>query len=398
MTKPEQVNPFNTQFPAGEYFAGRERQLAQLSERLDALASGVSSNICVIGRGGEGKTSFLEKAVTEAKARGFIACRASLDVAKPAETNIDTIVRRLLREIETATKQRQLEADWASGQKSSFRTPKHAEIRSDELELDFVRILELLPRDHGPTACVVCIDEGHRIHPIALTALKNALQPVKSGYMFILSLLNQTPNSNNEAAQEMLDELAARSGDPGASRFFKYNSISLGPFDTLAEAEECVQKRLHNNVTGFAPEVINIVSRSTGRYPAGIIAFSHAIYEQAKEKKESIATVSSAHEAFLSKYRAEVAEAVTLIGQLSDSQKKICRIALSLDTRFTALQVAQMIAAESGSALAPDYLLVAVESTLKMLDVAGLHNDAGDYFAFSNPLQAYSLRLALECP
>ena len=140
----------------------------------------------------------------------------------------------------------------------------------------FERIRKML-NDAKIKACVVCIDEGQRIHPITLSALKNALQSVKSGYMIVLSLLNDpdVPGvigdvDNEKAGREILNELASRSGDPGASRFFQ-NTTPLGLFDTQKEAEKCIKRRLENNIIQFTQPAIELIVSIMRRHPRKMI-------------------------------------------------------------------------------------------------------------------------------
>jgi Cdc6-like AAA superfamily ATPase len=67
----ETSNPFNVEYPAGKFFVGREHQLRQLHELLNSVSLGTPSNLIVIGKGGEGKTSYLEKIVEESRKKGY---------------------------------------------------------------------------------------------------------------------------------------------------------------------------------------------------------------------------------------------------------------------------------------------------------------------------------------
>lgn len=389
-------NPFIPEYPAGRFFAGRERQLRQLAELLDSLTRGMSSNLCVVGRGGEGKTTYLEKIMEEAKGRSLIATKCGLDVAKAAETDVDTILQSLLRDIEISTGQKHLEDDWKSGEKSSFRAPHYKEIRSDQLQIDFQRILELLSGGNFK-GCVVCIDEGQRMHPIALTTLKNALQPLKRGYMIVLSLLNdEAQKDNKERGGEILDDLAVSSGDPGASRFFKYNFTSLGPFDSQAEAEDCVRKRLEDNVVIFTEDVIAQIPRIMGRNPAGIIALSRGVYQRAKESTGKTADKVALREAFLENYRTEVTDAIRFCQQLPSDDKSIYRAALTFENRFSLMQIAKHLLADSKE-FPSDQLVESIKAAIERLLNAGLCKKDGEKeYCFSKSAQAYALLLALE--
>lgn len=390
-------NPFNPQYPAGRFFTGRERQLKQLYERLDGLAGGTFSNLCVIGRGGEGKTSYLEKVLEEARQREMIASISSLDPQKPAEANIDNIVQGLLREIESATNQTQLESDWKGGASSSYRTPRNEEIIADDLKIDLENVLKLLPNDR-PRCCVICVDEAQRIHPIALTALKNALQQLKSGYMIVLSLLNDLwPEKRNaDAGPFILDDLASRSGDPGASRFFKYNGIPLGPFDTQKEAEDCIRTRLKDNRITFAEDVISQVPRIVGRHPSGIVELSKIVYEDTNDREVTVADERMLREAFINNYNVDVTAAISFIQQLSNNEKRIYRAALARDSAFTPLQIAVDISSNLRD-FPTDQLVEDISIALEHLLQAGFCRKEGEKnYRFSESIRTYALRLALE--
>ena len=389
-----QDNPFTPEYPAGPFFAGRDRQLRQLGELLGALTRGNSSNLCVVGRGGEGKTSYLEKIVDEAKCGGLVAAKCTLDLAKPAETDIDTIFQGLLREIEIVTGQQQLESDWKSGERSIFRSPHYKEVRGDQLQMDFQRVLALLPNEIK--GCVVCIDEGQRINPIALSALKNALQPVKRGFMIVLSLLNETTRENKEKGEEILDDLAAKAGDPGASRFFKYNFASLGPFDSQFEAEDCVRMRLRNNVVTFSGEVVSHIPKIVGRHPAGIIALARAVYQRTTEGGSAEADMKALRQAFVGEHQGEVTEAIRFCQQLSNTDRTIYRAALSFENRFSCMQVARHLLAESNE-FPSDHLVDSIRLAMGRLLANGRCTKDGEVeYWFTESTQAYALRLALE--
>lgn len=299
-------NPFNVDYPAGKFFVGRENQLRQLDELLKSLSEGVPSNLYVVGKGGEGKTSYLDKIVEESQQKGMLAFRCTLDIGKSAETHIDTIISKLLQELEVSTHQEGFEKDWQSGKSSTYRTPRLNEVRSEDLANDFRRIYSVLVADKK--ACVICIDEGQRIHPLALSALKNSLQSVRLGYMIVLSLLNDKNDVENEkAGRDMLNDLAIRSGDPGASRFFQ-NVAPLGLFDTQAEAEECIAKRLENNIIKFAEPAISLIAKILGRHPRKMVIFAHAVYELAKSSSQREVGVEEVRKAFLIENRQLIRE------------------------------------------------------------------------------------------
>lgn len=280
MAESKDFNPFVVEYPSGEFFVGRERQLAQLHELFDQLEQGFPCNLYVVGRSGEGKTSFLDKIVQEANKRGALAFRCALEIGESAKSNINTIVGALLREYDP-----RLENDWQLNERSSFRTPKLNRILYNDLFLDFKRIHDNFIKQKK--FCVICIDEGNNIHPFVLSAFKNAFQLQRMNYMIVLSLrVDQNDIFDiRQAGRELLLDLANRSGDPGASRFFQ-NSTVLGSFDNQTEATECITKRLENKRIKFDQRAINTVIEASRANPRLMILLSHAAYNLAKESSQ----------------------------------------------------------------------------------------------------------------
>jgi len=271
----------------------------------------------------------------------MLAFREALDVGKSAEKNIDAIIRAMLRELEKMTKQQGLEDDWASGKNSTFRTPQENEVRSGELALDFERLHGMLSAA-GLKACVICIDEGQRIHPLALSALKNSLQSIRLSYMIALSLINDTNSENEKTGRVMLNELASRSGDPGASRFFQ-NTTPLGPFDTWKEAENCVTKRLENNIIKFAQPVITNIAHIMGRHPSKMIVLANRVYELTKDRSQGEAQIELVREAFLMQNSELIREAEELRENSSRSVIKIYHELAKYDVGIRPVEIAEKL-------------------------------------------------------
>lgn len=271
-------NPFTINYPAGQYFVNREDQLYRFIELFGSLENRFHNNLCVIGKQGEGKTSFLDKIVQESRSRRALAFRCNLDEEESAEKTIDKVMRTLLRECDP-----KIEDDWNRGKNSTFSTPKLKQINPEALAFDLCRIYDNFIKEKKKL-CVVCIDEGERIHPVALLAFKNAFQLKSMNYMLVLSLLNETIEDNLQRGSDLLLKLSTLSGDPGVSRFFPY-SISLGSFETT-DAKECITKRLENSKIEFIPEAIETVIEATRANPGKMISLSHEVYELAKERSQ----------------------------------------------------------------------------------------------------------------
>jgi len=393
-------NPFNVDFPAGKFFVGREHQLTQLRELLGSLSRGIPSNLFVVGKGGEGKTSYLEKILEEARNLNILAFRCNIDIGQSAEQNIDTLMRALLREFQEKTEQEGFEDDWKSGKESTFRIARLNEIRSDDLALDFERIRKML-NDAKIKACVVCIDEGQRIHPITLSALKNALQSVKSGYMIVLSLLNDpdVPGvigdvDNEKAGREILNELASRSGDPGASRFFQ-NTTPLGLFDTQKEAEECIKRRLENNIIQFTQPAIELIVSTMRRHPRKMIILAQRVYNMAKDSSQREVEEDMVLEAFKMEYRQLIREAKELSENWSGFTTEIFYELAKSNTGMTAIEIVKKIYQNLENSLLDSVSGSAQTELDKLCKTKFCEKLDGGVYFIREPEYSYTLKLIL---
>jgi len=395
MPELETSNPFNVEYPTGKFFVGREQQLLQLKELLTSLASGVPSNLYVEGKGGEGKTSYLDRIVEEARKRDMLAFRCNLDIGKAAEETIDTIIRALLRELEQRTHQEGIEADWSSKEDSMlFRSPRLQGIRSDDLALDFKKIHGML-NDVGIRSCVICIDEGQRIDSLALSAIKNSLQSVKLGYMIVLSLLIDEKNADaGRTGRDLLNDLAIRSGDPGASRFFQNASV-IGPFDTQVEAEQCISKRLENNKIKFSQSAIGLIAHIMGRHPRKMVILAHRAYEITKRLGLAKVDEEIIDDAFRKEHVELVKETIEFKGTLSSLAIKTYVEFAKLDINVTAMEITKRMFPELESEA-----LASISTTIQsMLDKLAKKKfckklDSGSY-RIPQPEFAYALKLVL---
>jgi hypothetical protein len=289
----ETANPFDVEYPSGRFFVGRERQLTQLRELLKSLSEGSPSNLFIVGKGGSGKTSYLEKIVQESQSKGMLAFKCTLNPGQSAEDNIKTIMRALLRKFEEVSKKVGYENDWIQGK--DFRTPQFG-LNVEDLAVDFSYICRLMNAEKI-NACVICIDEGQRISALTLSHLKNSLQSASKCFMVVLSLLNGTDHSDEIEGRLMLDQLAKDIRDPGASRFFQ-NASSIGAFDSQKEAEDCIKKRLENNKIKFDNKSIYLITKVMGKHPQKMVLLSHKVYELANESSMKEANVELVCKAF----------------------------------------------------------------------------------------------------
>jgi hypothetical protein len=390
-------NPFHVDYWPDEFFVGREKQLIQLNEMLDSLASGTPSNLYIEGEGGSGKTTYLNKIVEVTQKRNLLACKCILDPKKEEAENkdkidIDTIIKAVLRELEKRTHQHGIEDDWISKEESTFRTPRNKWIGSDDLGLDFKRIYGML-NDAGIKSCVICIDEGQRIDPLALSALKNSLQSVKLGYMIVISLLTEDDN-NKRTGKEILKDKANGSKDPGASRFFENESV-IGPFDTQLEAEDCIRKRLENNKIKFSQSAISLIANIMGRHPREMVKLAKKVYEISNNSGLNYADEKIVFDAFRKKKEILIREAIELKGRSSSTENNIYLEFAKLNTNTTAIDFTKKMYPQLDSKLIAD-LSIQIQSYLDKLTKTRFckRTDKGDYY-IPQSCYAYALRLIL---
>jgi hypothetical protein len=393
MAGPTATNPFNSA-PAGDFFAGRQKELASFRQWLSAI-NNQPQHACVVGRQGEGKTSFLQKAQSEAAAAGIIACRARLDAKRSAEDNLQTIIEKLLDEIDSAATL-QLRKDWKSGKDSSFRVPKEPGIRSDDL----VKDLQDLTKQVNGKACLICVDDGQAIHPAALSTLRNALQDVSRGYMLLMALRNDSLDlSNLKEGQRMIAEFATTSTDTGLPRLFGLNFLSLGPFDSAAEADDCIQTRLVSNAIKFAPSVVSGIGRVTGRYPQTMMVLANELYSLASTANPPLAIADDAilRQAFINTQRPLIDLATEFSEQETNTRKQVYRSALNQNGTFTTLQVARdLLGGHAGSLSETDFAADPVAVALERLVSAQFCTRSGnDQYQWTDPLRTHALRIVV---
>jgi hypothetical protein len=312
------------------------------------------------------------------------------------KTTFNTIVESLLESID-ARIGLGLRHDWKAGKNSSFRTPIQEKIRTDDLIADFSRFLQEMRTAGQSGGCLICVDEGQRIHSFALSALRNALQAVGSGYMLILALRNDASEAVNAVeGPRIIEDLARKSEDSGLPRLFEKSYISLGPFDTSQEAEECIRKRLIGQPVKFNDAVISNIGKVTGRYPRTMMLLANEIYTAAEESGTE-ADESILRQAFITAYKDLVDEAGDYCTEETNTRKAVCKNALAFENTFTALQVANgMLTGTISTVEVTDFAADPVSIALERL-VQGKYcvRLGSDQFQWSDPLRTYALRIAL---
>jgi hypothetical protein len=286
MTK-KKFNPFNEQ-KAGIYFVGREGQLELFTNRLSGLRDEVPNHLFLAGVHGTGKTSFIGRISEISKEHGFLSATTTLDSDKSGYDHIDSILRAIIKSLQNSRKGSQgakqnFLKDYNSKENSDFFSfPKSDSLKSDIIQEDLETLQELI-RNHNKGGVVICIDEGQRIEPSALSALKNSVQNVDF-FLIVLSLrIDNTKKGIVNSGRAILDKKADEGeGDYGASRLF-VDGIEIGSFESEQEAFECVTKRLNNNAIQFQPEIIREIVSICERIPRDIISLCSNIYNNLQE-------------------------------------------------------------------------------------------------------------------
>lgn len=396
---PPPYNPF-TETNITSHFVGREDELRTFRLAIQGLRVKQPGHLYVAGLGGTGKTCFLQKVVEIGRAEGFLAEITTLDQGR-ARDHISTILRSLVNTVEQAMNRKgnqsdvKLLQDWDNGAKSThFQHPRGERLESDKLRQDFETLRKLM-EEAGVTGAVLCVDEGQRIEPAALSALKNALQHHQS-FLVVLSLrLVSGTGGPVRAGRAWLEEKVtsvSAEGDIGASRFY-VTGVPMGPFGTVQEAKDCIQRRLQENAIQFDDDVAERISYITGRVPGDMINLASSVYKRAANDGITRVTVADLNEIFRSVHRAELQQASTLYGQLSTLARDALRGLLVLRGPVTAGEIVIYLYPMAALETHPT-LVAGVSGELKRIcGLSTFCEEADERYAVIKPLQAYALEL-----
>jgi Cdc6-like AAA superfamily ATPase len=356
----ENINPFNIDYPPGKHFVGREKQLIQLDELLRSLSGGSPQNMYIVGKGGTGKTSYLDRVVEEASSRGMLSYRCTLDPNLPAEENIDIIILGLIRAFQDKTGQLGFEEKWRNHD-PVFKA-SGAKLRSDELAQDFNYLCKLM-KEKKINHTVICIDEGQNIHALAVSTLKRALQSASRCYMIVLSFLNETATDDKIFGNEKLDEFAKISNDPGAKRFFQ-NFSRIGDFESDKEARDCIASRLTNNVIKFDNDTITEIVNIMRRHPRKTVLLSRVVYELVQEEKQTTSKKDMVHKAFCIQYENLINEIKDYKETWSSGVMNVYSALASSDGGLKASEIAEILYPKSDN---NDLILKTIDHSLNEL-------------------------------
>jgi hypothetical protein len=393
-------NPF-TESTAGKYFVGREEQIDQFRVQLRGLQEGNPGHAYIAGLHGTGKTSFIEKMVQIAKSEGLLGVSPTLDPDRPARDHISTILKSVVKGLHNYVKEQSggkgsnLLGDWDKGQQSSiFFHPRIDKLESDALNQDF-ETLQRLMKEAGRLGCVICIDEGQRIDPIALSALKNALQSINC-FLVVLSLrLVEASGGSVAAGRTLLEEKAHKAeGDFGASRFF-ITGLSMGPFSNDQEARDCIRERLKNNAIQFDTETIDRIGKITGRVPREMISLACQVYNRAVKDGVRTANVLLLNETYRDMYSSHIGEAMALCETISEHAKTTLKGLTSLQSAVTPLALARHLYSNASADLYMHLGRSIVGDLDRICAVSTFIQKVDDAYQIADPIRAYALALAL---
>jgi hypothetical protein len=388
-------NPF-TEASAGPYFVGRESQIQTFTINLNGLKAKNPNHLYLAGLHGTGKTSFLFKIIEIAKEGGFLGVISTLDADRSARDHISTILRAILKELHNLTRQETpfLE-DWDKGKDSRlFYHPRSEQLETDSVRQDFETIANYMATAKVYGA-IVCIDEGQRINPLSLSALKNSLQGI-SNYLIVLSLRLQEASGGLVKAGQVFLEGKARKAelDFGASRFF-VDGIGLGPFDSNQEASECILKRLQGNIIQFSQDVIDVINRLSERIPREMISLASKVYLNAAKCNVHNVKKDFFDDVFKKEFRSEVEESMTLCGSISQGDQQALKGLAMLHESCDPEKLATFM-----YPLIPDdtkpILIRGIQGSLERVCLrSGMCIVRDDCFEIINPIFAYALELIL---
>lgn len=393
----EPSNPFN-EGAAGKYFVGRDDELKRFTRALTALRGAEATHLFVAGVNGRGKTSYLEKLVEIARQEGMFAVRVSLDPGVSAHQQIlamfDSLVDRADDVLEEKLGTRPLTMQWSAREGSPFRLPRSERLQNGHVLRDLAHVARVVTGpETGYRHLVICVDEGERVEPYALSALKNALLELKQ-YLVVLSVrLPEDLGDPVRTGKLKLEEIATAAGrDLGAARIFG-NGVGLGSF-TGAQARACVTRRLEDNAIQFEDEVTDLVARVSRYLPYQIVSYAREVYDRTEAAGARTATTGIFREVFTGMHRLELDEAKALAAQSTSADRRKLRELARQDVPLTPMELARKLHPETSE----DVLESVADSFRGLLDRMGdtlCTQEEGRYWV-RDPVRRYALEIAME--
>jgi hypothetical protein len=393
-------NPF-VETVDGNYFVGREAELGVFRENLQGLRTQHPIHDFVAGLHGTGKTFYLHKLVEISRQNKFIATNVVIDTQLSPYDQIRVVLDSVIASIQlqsTSTREMRTTAladDWRAGPASKlFQLPRFAGLVSNSLRQDFETL-----SDHAKAAgydgIVVCIDEGQRMEPAALSALKNALQSLGT-VMIILSLrLSSTARGARAEGRALLEERASSAeGDIGAARFFG-NGTAMGPFATDQEVLKFFERRMTDHEISFSGELQVRIGEITDRMPREMVRLASHLYTHAMTEKIPSVGVKVLTASFSDMHPEEIKLATALVAEISRDMADILRSFCSLDRAVSPIEILRHAYPDAPPAV-QDMLANSIESKLdRLCKASALIQKEDKKFNIANSVYRYALKIAL---
>jgi AAA ATPase domain len=401
MTGTVQANPFGETI-VSDYFVGRDDELGQFRANLNGLRNGNPNHEFVAGLEGTGKSYYLHKLCRIASGEGFFAVVLTADLGVTAHQQVATILGRMIDEIElggstaNGPPQRTLRNDWDAGAGSKlFRHCRQDSLIIDNVHQDF-RTLAIHVTNTNRSGVVICLDEGQRIEPIALSALKNALQAL-SFFQVVLALrLSSDSGGAIEAGRRLLIErVIAAEQDMGTARFF-VTGTGMGPFRNDEEVRRFFKARLGGNAIQFDDETVVRIGEICDRVPGRMNQLAERVYNRALREGIVSVALGFLNDSFDNAYPVEIRQAVDLVAELSEDLSNLLRRLCD----FVEPTSAEYLINRAYPGLPEEIRTALAEGEAKRL------NDLGQQFgvvqgldgkySIANSLQRYALKRALK--
>lgn len=393
---PEQsiFNPFLADKPAHEYFVGREEELKELRRYLDQACGGKPSNLYIVGGGGDGKTSFLLKAVEEAEQQGLLAVFLNIDVKMTQLKLVSMLIESILEKLAKKSGEEEHLRDFRrkDGNPSRFfRLPNGSDVITKYLKDDFETVLQLCKQNSIP-AVVFCFDEGQNLRIIngqLLAHLRGAIQELGEGFMIVLSSL-----------EDIMPEVSEKY--VGVDRFFP-NRLTLGPFGNDNEARLCIKRRLEGLPIAFSPLAIDLIVRISGRHPREIIRISHSVFNDAIDSNVTVVNDDMVDAVIRTKFRDKVIWLEEQLGKLIPDEQDTLRELVVAGGKATVRKIATNIC-DTGNEKLIRRMISALTADFAGLCECGICRrigepgklDAEEQYEIIDPMSVYILEGLLE--
>jgi hypothetical protein len=393
----KKFNPFTEQV-AGKYFVGREGQLDLFITSLNGLKNNITNHLYIAGIHGTGKTSFIGRISEITKEHGLFAANTTLDSDKSGYEHINSIIRSVVKSLQESqrnisTSRQNFLNDFDKGENSEFfKFPKSKSLSNDIIKEDLETIKKLLI-NQGRTGIVICIDEGQRIEPSALSTLKNTIQSIDCFLVIISLRIVNSKGGISKAGRIILDKKAEEGeGDYGASRMF-VNNIEIGPFETEKEAFDCVTTRLVNNAIQFEADVIREIIHICEKIPREIISLCSNLYNHSQEENIDLVNTQAFIKIIKKIYDNDFVYIEGICSSIPQSQINILSI-LSQNDNLCISEIARLLFPNI-DILKAEYIINGIERDLIILNenFKIFRVDEQNIYSILNPIHKFIIKL-----